>query len=118
MLIDELCRCGYYSATSSFGGRGLRDASTLALLENVMTRFTLIAFFVLAGATARAADPPGDELKKLQGQWQVFESEKNGKKVNRDDENTRILRFVFKDNELTVRAADGSREKKMTIKLN
>lgn len=84
-----------------------------------MTRFTLIALFVFAGGAARAADPVADEVKKLQGGWQVVEAEIKGKKLTRDDANTKNMRFVFKDNELTVGGADGSGAKRRkTFKLD
>ena len=84
-----------------------------------MIRFTLIALVVFAGATARAADPAADEVKKLQGEWQVVEVEAKGKKAAKDDAEVKNMRFVIKDNELTFRAADGAgRERKKTFKLD
>ncbi|QJX00720.1 TIGR03067 domain-containing protein [Frigoriglobus tundricola] len=84
-----------------------------------MTRFTLIACFVLAGAAARAADPVADEVKKLQGEWQVVEVEAKGKKVAKDDAEAKSMRFLIKDTELVVRAADGGgAERKKTFKLD
>src|SRR5262245_60460407 len=71
-----------------------------------MTRFMLIAVFVLGGS-AYAADPAADELKKLQGEWQVVGAETKGKKVEKDDPDAKSMRFVIKDNDLTVMAAGG-----------
>src|SRR5207244_1966927 len=85
----------------------------------LMTRFKLIALFVLAGGAARAADSVADEVKKLQGEWQVVEAEAKGKKVAKDDADAKNMRFVIKDNELTVGAADGSGAKRQkTFKLD
>ena len=51
-----------------------------------MTRIALISVFVLVGAAAEAADPATDEVKKLQGDWQVVEVEKRGRILAKDDE--------------------------------
>jgi RNA polymerase sigma-70 factor (ECF subfamily) len=84
-----------------------------------MTRFTLVALLAFAGTTARAADPAADEVKKLQGEWRVVEVEARGKKAGRDDPDAKGMRFVIKDNELTVRAADGGgAERRKTFKLD
>ena len=84
-----------------------------------MTRFTLIAFFVFAGAAARAADPVADEVKELQGEWQAVEVELKGKKLTRDDAEAKTMRFVIKDNGLTVGNTEkAGRERKKTFKLD
>lgn len=84
-----------------------------------MTRVTLIAVLAFAGAMAHAADPVADEVKKLQGEWQAVEIEAKGKKAGKDDADTKNMRFVIKDNELTAEAADGSgRKRQLTYKVD
>lgn len=83
-----------------------------------MTRFALIAFFVFAGTAAHAADPAADEVKRLQGEWQVIEVEAKGKKVTKDDAEVKGMRFVIKDNELVAQADGGGAERKKTFKLD
>src|SRR5688500_11895016 len=101
---------------SSAPEAGLRSRQAVRRMS--MTRFTLIALFVLTGAAACAADPAAEEVKKLQGEWQVVEVEAKGKKLAKDDAEVKSMRFVIKDNELTVRAADGGAERKKTFKLD
>jgi uncharacterized protein (TIGR03067 family) len=84
-----------------------------------MTRFSLIAILVLAGGVARAADAVDDEVKKLQGDWQAVEIDARGKKVAHDDQDVKNMRFVFKDNGLTVGVADvRAAKRRKTFKLN
>jgi uncharacterized protein (TIGR03067 family) len=81
-----------------------------------MTRVVLVALFAFAGPAARAADPAADELKKLQGEWQVVEIEAKGKKVDKDASEVKDMRFVIKDDALTVGA--GGAERKKAFKLD
>ena len=70
-----------------------------------MIRCTFIILFVFAGAAARADDPAAKQAKKLQGEWQVVEGERNGKKATRESAEIKDMRFVFKENELGGRRA-------------
>jgi RNA polymerase sigma factor (sigma-70 family) len=61
---------------------------------------------------ANAAD-----LRSLQGEWQGVEAETKGKKA--PDEEVKDMRFVFKDDTLTIHsAAKPDRERKKTFKLD
>ena len=84
-----------------------------------MIRCTFIILFVFAGAAARADDPAAKEAKKLQGEWQVVEGERNGKKATRESAEIKDMRFVFKENELIVRLANGNgAERRSNFKLD
>ena len=84
-----------------------------------MTRYSLIALFVFAGAAARAADPVAEEVKKLQGDWQVVEVDAKGKKLGKDEDEVKNMRFVIKDDKLTVRPTNVEGvERKKTFKLD
>ena len=82
-----------------------------------MTQFTLVAFFVCVGVPVRAADPVADEVKKLQGEWQVIEVEARGKKATKDDAEVKGMQFVIRDNELVARA-NGRDEREKTFKVD
>ncbi len=80
-----------------------------------MKNFTSIALLLAAvtGSFARA----DDDTKNLQGEWQVVEIQIKGKK--KDDAETKNLRLIFKDANLTARSAAGDgRERKKTFKLD
>jgi uncharacterized protein (TIGR03067 family) len=84
-----------------------------------MTRVALIAFFAFAGAATRAADPAADEVKKLQGDWQVVEVEIKGKKAAKDDAEVKNMRFVIKDDGITLPSPAGDgKDRKKTFKLD
>lgn len=84
-----------------------------------MTRFALTALVAIVAGAAPAADPVADEMKKLQGEWRVVEVEAKGQKVSKDDADAKNMRFVIKDTELTVGAADGSGAKRQkTFKVD
>jgi uncharacterized protein (TIGR03067 family) len=84
-----------------------------------MIRLTLITLFVFSGTMVRADDPAAKEAKKLQGEWQVVEGERNGKKATRESAEIKDMRFVFKDNELIVGIANGNgAERKSNFKLD
>jgi uncharacterized protein (TIGR03067 family) len=79
---------------------------------------TSIAFVVLVASSARAENPAADELKKLQGNWQVTEVEARGKKAGRDDPEIKSMRFVIKGDELSVGSADGGATRQKTFKVD
>jgi uncharacterized protein (TIGR03067 family) len=77
-----------------------------------MARFTLVLLSVLVGHAARAEDPVADEVKRLQGVWQVVGVESGGKRVGKGDPKLKNLRFVFKGGELTLTRPDGGELKR------
>lgn len=85
-----------------------------------MTRALAIAFFTtLLVTAARAADPPADDVKRLQGEWRAVGVELDGKKLGADDAEAKAMRLAFKDNGLTFgTAAKPGRERKMTFVLD
>ena len=83
-----------------------------------MNRVALIVLLAFVGTAARAADPAADELKKLQGEWQAVELEVKGQKLGKNNPEVENMRFVFKDDELTVKSAAGAGERKKTFKLD
>jgi uncharacterized protein (TIGR03067 family) len=83
-----------------------------------MTRLALVALFAFVGAPVRAADPVADEVKKLQGEWQVVGIELKGKKLDKDDPEAKNMRVTIKDNELNALSVSNGRERKKTFKLD
>jgi uncharacterized protein (TIGR03067 family) len=72
-----------------------------------MVRFALVLLSLFVGLAARAADPVADEVKKLQGAWQVVGSESGGKRLDKGDPKLQKLRFVFRGGEVTLTHPDG-----------
>ena len=77
-----------------------------------MVRFTLVLLSVLVGHAARAADPAADEVKRLQGVWQVVGVESGDTRLGKGDPKLKNLRFAFKGNELTATRPDGGEVKR------
>jgi len=60
------------------------------------------------------AAPASDDLKKLQGTWSLVKGEKGSKGIPDDDVGR--LKFVFKDNTITVQ--DGKRDEAAEFKID
>jgi uncharacterized protein (TIGR03067 family) len=72
-----------------------------------MARFAMAILFLFVGLAIRAADPVADEVKRLQGAWQVVGSESGGKRLDKGDPKLQKLRFVFRGGEVTLTRPDG-----------
>lgn len=84
-----------------------------------MTRRRLLIVLFLCSASAHAADKAADEMKKLQGEWQVVEVQVKGKKLTKDnDPQTKDMQFVIKDLIMTARSQSSGAERKKTFKLD
>ncbi len=83
-----------------------------------MTRCWLLIVLVLCSASARAGDKAADEMKKLQGEWQVVQVEARGKKVSKDDARAKHMRFVFEGDTITIPLEQSKAELKSTFKLD
>jgi RNA polymerase sigma-70 factor (ECF subfamily) len=58
-------------------------------------------------------------VKKLQGEWQAVEVHTKGKTLGKDDAEIKLIRFVIKDNEMSLLSPkDDGKDRKKTFQLD
>jgi RNA polymerase sigma-70 factor (ECF subfamily) len=85
----------------------------------MLTRLIAVGLVVGLTSGVHRADDVAAETKKLQGVWQAVEVEVKGKKLGKDSEEAKLMRFVIKDDELILPSpVEGGKERRKTFKLD